>query len=105
MNVGQLRKALAALPGDMPILLDAECGAENEVNLYLIPANRDRYGWIGVGHVSLNTEWSRTVYAGHDNITALHISAWGCGEDAEDITPELPKRVIDGEIAPLEIGR
>ena len=55
MNVGQLRKALAALPDDIPILLDAEC--ENEVNLYLIPANRDRYGIVGGGHVSLNTEW------------------------------------------------
>jgi hypothetical protein len=40
MNVGQLRKAIAELPDDMPVLIAGECGAGDEPNLYVIPARQ-----------------------------------------------------------------
>lgn len=101
MNVGQLRKAIAHLPDDLRVVLDHEIGIEADVNLYLIPAHRDRrYDWsISEGHV--NTE--HEIYRHTENIQALHISGWGAGDDAEDITPQQPRGVVDGEIAPREL--
>ncbi len=98
MNVGQLMQALSKLDPNLPVVLDAECGLADDIRLYLIPAHRDRYGSIGDRHVNPTTDWGRKIYAGCTNLTALHISGWGCGDDAEDITPDIRRPgVVDGE--------
>ncbi|MEN6546902.1 MAG: hypothetical protein ABFE07_12770 [Armatimonadia bacterium] len=103
VNVAQLRKAIADLPDDMPVVLDHEIGIDADVNLLIIPANRDRrWDWsMSEGHVNLDHE----IYRRAENIHVLHISTGGLyGDDAgQDITPSIPRRTVDGEIAPLEI--
>ena len=39
MNVGQLKKAIADLPDGMPVLIQAECGTNDEPTFYVIPAH------------------------------------------------------------------
>lgn len=102
MNVAQLRKAIADLPDDMPVAVQAECGWR-ELNLYVCDANLRHHPdypsltpWLSEGHV----DTSRPIYKNHTNTTALLFSEWG--NDGQDITPEQ-QSVIDGEIAPLEI--
>ncbi len=102
MNVGQLRAALANLPDNMPVVIPHEIGVEHEFDLVIVPAHMDRHGYIGQEHVSFDTEWSREIYAGTTNIFALYIG--GYAPDGEDITPEMPPRVIDAELAQPELG-
>jgi len=103
MNVAQLRKAIADLPDDMPVAIQAECGW-SELNLYVIDASVQRNPkypnltpWVSEGHV----DTSRDYYKHHVNTTALLFSEWG--NDGQNITPRPERRVIDGEIAPPEI--
>ncbi|NOQ62838.1 hypothetical protein [Mycolicibacterium fortuitum] len=98
MNVAQLRKAIANLPDNMPVVTDRECGIEHEPNIAIVPAHRDKYGWIGEEHV--NTE--SPIYQGHANIHALHIGN-PYGDDIEDITPDQPPSVIDAEVIQPEL--
>lgn len=102
MNVAQLRKAIANLPDNMPVVTDHEIGIEDDVRAYLIPVNR-RHGQISEGHLNPISEWSRQVFGDYENITALHISGWGCGGDVVDITPEQPPAVIDAEVIQPEL--
>ena len=103
LTVGQLRKAIADLPDNMPVGIQAECGW-SELNLYITKANLKHYPdypilthRLSEGHV----DTSRPVYRNHTNTTALLFSEWG-NDDAIDITPDT-RRVVDGELAPLEI--
>jgi hypothetical protein len=92
MNVEQLRRALADLPGEMPIAVeDSGMGWMENTALYLAPAHIDR-------RVSGNF-----LYACHqdgaDNCHALLISSvYQSEEDVVDITPQPAwPRVIDAE--------
>lgn len=100
MNVAQLRKAIADLPDDMPVAVESECGW-SELNLYVIDANIENHPnltpWVSKGHV----DTSREYYKHRTNTSALLLSEWG--NDGQDITPRTERRVIDGEIAPMEI--
>jgi hypothetical protein len=92
MNIEQLRRILADLPGDIPVVVeDAKAGWMEGVALYLVPAHIER-------RISGNF-----VYSGHldgaDNCHALLMSAFGQHDQSVvEITPPpaLPK-VIDGE--------
>lgn len=103
MNVGQLRKAIADLPDNMPIAIESECGW-SELNLYVIDANLRHTPnfptltpWLSEGHV----DTSHPIYRDHENTTALLFSEWG--NDGQDITPTTRPETIDGDIAPREI--
>lgn len=102
MNVGQLRKAIAHLPDDMPVAIQSECGW-SDLNLYVCDANVYRSPnhpslspYVSDGHVNTG----HGAYKDHTNTTALLFSEWG--NDGEDITPRTPS-VIDGEIAPRDL--
>ena len=102
MNVDQLRKALADLPGDMPVAVASECGW-SELNLYVEDANfyqsptqPSLKPWLSSGHV----DTASPVYKNHSNTTALLFSEWG--SDGVDITPRQPG-VVEGELASLAI--
>jgi hypothetical protein len=92
MNVEELRRVLADLPGEMPIAVeDSKMGWMENAALYLAPAHIDR-------RVSGNY-----LYACHrdgaDNCHALLISSLHQSDEAfVDITPQ-PRwpRVIDAE--------
>lgn len=92
MNVEQLRRMIADLPGEMPIAVeDSGMGWMENTALYLAPAHIDR-------RVSGNY-----LYACHqdgaDNCDALLISSLHqCDESVVDITPEPAwPTVIDAE--------
>src|SRR5437588_12862170 len=82
MNVGQLRRALAHLPGEMPIAVeDSNMGWMENAALYVAPAHVDR-------RISGNY-----LYACHrdgaDNCQALLISSLHQSDECVvDITPE-----------------
>lgn len=103
ITVGQLRRAIAGLPEDMPVAIQSECGW-SELNLYVVDANFRH----SVNHPSLSpylsdghVDTSHPIYENHTNTTALLFSEWG--NDGVDITPEESPSVIDGELAPLEL--
>lgn len=102
ITVGQLRKAIADLPDDMPVLVQAECSTRDP-NLYVIPAHIEHttYGsHVWEDHHTPNrfdAEYGRR----YENTTALLISEWG--NDGVDITPESAPSVVDGELAPPEL--
>jgi hypothetical protein len=92
MNVEQLRRVLADLPGDMAIVVeDSETGWMENAALYVAPAHIDR-------RISGNY-----LYASHrdgaDNCHALLISGFGqSDEDFVDISPQSAwPKVIDAE--------
>ncbi len=92
MNVEQLRRVLAELPGETPIAVeDSSMGWMENAALYLAPAHIDR-------RVSGNF-----LYASHrdgaDNCRALLISSLYQSDEAfVDITPQPAwPRVIDAE--------
>lgn len=92
MNVEQLRRVLAELPGEMPVVLsDSKLGWMENAALYVAPAHLDR-------------RTSGTyVYARHhdggDNCHALLVSGFGQpDEGVVDISPRLAwPTVIDVE--------
>jgi hypothetical protein len=76
MNVGQLRKAIAHLPDDMPVAIQSEC-RWSDLNLYVCDANISNYpdhpslsGYLSDGHV----DTSKLTYKDHTNTTALLFS-------------------------------
>lgn len=92
MNVEQLRRALADLPGEMPVVVyDSKSGWMESTALYLAPAHIDR-------RVSGNY-----VYARHqddaDDCYALLVSGFGhFDEGFVDISPKATLlKVIDAE--------
>jgi hypothetical protein len=92
MNVEQLRRALADLPGEMPVVVyDSQSGWMENAALYLAPAHIDR-------RVSGNF-----VYACHqdeaDDCYALLVSGFGHYDDGfVDISPKPDwPNVIDAE--------
>lgn len=108
MNVGELRKAIAHLPDDMPVLIATECGTSDDPQLYVIPAHIERtpYGSRVVEDHQNPPEWAAKIQAeygrSHENITALLLCEWG-NDKGEDITPASGPSVVDGEIAPPAI--
>lgn len=111
MKVDDLRRAIADLPGDMPVLIAAECGADDSPNLYVIPAHIEHspYGSHVYEDHRKPSEWRDAMDAEHgrrhENCTALLLSEWG-NDDGEDITPQLDRpNVIDGDLAHPELTR
>jgi hypothetical protein len=94
MNVEQLRRALAGLPGEMPVVLgDSACGWMENAALYLAPAHIDRRisgNYLHACHLD-----------GADNCQALLVSGFGqLDENVIDISPQLAwPKVIDAEVA------
>jgi hypothetical protein len=92
MNVEQLRRALADLPGDMPVVVeDCTTGWMENVAMYVAPAHIDR-------RVSGNYLHPRHQDDA-DNCHALLVSVFGQSEvDLVDITPPSAWiKVIDAE--------
>jgi hypothetical protein len=93
MNVEQLRRILADLPGDVPIIVeDSKMGWMENAALYLAPAHVDH-------RISGNYLYARHQN-GADNCDALLISGFGqFDEGFVEITPQpaWPK-VIDTEV-------
>ncbi|SPM34612.1 hypothetical protein MRAB57_2432 [Mycobacterium rhizamassiliense] len=95
MNVDQLRRVLAELPGEMPVVLsDSKLGWMENAALYVAPAHRDR-------RVSGTYIYARH-HAGSDNCHALLVSGFGqLDDDVVDISPQLAwPTVIDVEPEP-----
>lgn len=95
MNVDQLRRVLAELPGEMPVVLgDSKLGWMENAALYVAPAHRDR-------RISGTYVYARH-HAGGDNCHALLVSGFGqVDEDVVDISPRLAlPTVIDVEPEP-----
>ncbi|AGM28222.1 hypothetical protein PP600_23755 [Mycobacteroides abscessus] len=91
LTIGHLRKAIAHLPDNVPVLTeDGEYGPESDINLYVVHAVRRSGHVYGGGHVGPGL-------SGCEDIYALLVSHWGQNDDAVDITPKDPD-VIDGEI-------
>ena len=92
MNVEQLRRVLAEVPGDLPIVLeDCQMGWMANAGLYLAPAHID---W------RISGNFPRAHHQdGADNCHALLISSL-CQTDRDiiDLTPQSPQpEVIDVE--------
>jgi hypothetical protein len=93
MNVDQLRRVLAEIPGDMPIVLeDCQMGWMANAALYVAPAHVD---------CRISGNFLRAHHQdGADNCHALLISSLGqTDQDVIDLTPRtcLPE-VIDVEV-------
>ncbi len=100
MNVEELRRVLADLPGEMPIAVeDSAMGWMENAALYLAPAHIDR-------RISGNYLYARHA-GGADNCHALLISSLHqSDESVVDIGPE-PARptVIDADDAEVALRR
>ncbi len=93
MNVEQLRRVLAEIPGDMPIILeDCQMGWMANAALYLAPAHVDC-------RISGNSLRARHQ-DGADNCHALLITSLGQTDDCiVDLTPKrLWPEIIDAEV-------
>jgi hypothetical protein len=96
VNVEQLRRVLADLPGDMPVVVeDSTSGWMQNAAMYVAPAHIDR-------RISGNY-----LYACHrdddaDNCVALLMSGFAQSDESfVDITPESSwPKVIDAETEP-----
>ncbi|MGH3967817.1 MAG: hypothetical protein ACRDTV_06785 [Mycobacterium sp.] len=100
MNVEQLRRALAELPGEMPVVLsDSKLGWMENAALYVAPAHLDR-------RISGTYVYARH-HDGGDNCHALLVSGFGqLDEDVVDISPRLAwPKVIDVEPEPEKSRR
>ncbi|QTF81649.1 hypothetical protein SEA_JULIETTE_43 [Mycobacterium phage Juliette] len=98
MNVGELKRAIAELPDNMPVLIAGETGAGDAPNLYVVPATREHHIYgdsVYEGHSRLlSTGESR-----REHIEALLLSEWG-NDEGKDITPRRDwPIVIEGELA------
>jgi hypothetical protein len=92
MNIEQLRRVLADLPGDIPIVVeDSSTGWMENTALYLAPAHIDR-------RISGNYLYARHC-DGADNTHALLISAFHQSDEAfVEISPQsVWSKVIDAE--------
>lgn len=101
MNVGELRKAIARLPDDMPVVIeDSEAPWGEDVGLYVAPAHRSGIvcPWISEGHLNPTTDWARRVYGGFENIHVLLLTTFGGHDDCVDLTPEGRPAMTDGEV-------
>lgn len=99
MNVEQLRRVLAELPGEMPVVLsDSKLGWMENAALYVAPAHFDR-------RISGTYVYARH-HDGGDNCHALLVSGFGQpDDDVVDISPQLSlPTVIDVDPEP-EISR
>lgn len=101
ITVEEVRRAIADLPGDMPVLIASETGASDSPNLYVIPACVE-YGPYGSHAHEYPRPPERGPMAGgyrHENRDALLLSEWG-NDNGRDITPHPPRRpvVIEGEV-------
>ncbi|ASR87748.1 hypothetical protein WINTERMUTE_41 [Mycobacterium phage Wintermute] len=98
MNVGELKRAIAELPDDMPVLIAGETGASDHPNLYVVPATIKHFthgNWVMEGHARLSPTSCRDL----EHTTALLLSEWG-NDDGENITPSHDwPTVIEGELA------
>lgn len=98
MNVEQLRKVLANLPGDMPVVIDQEdpelVGSYVEV---MSVERRDDLIYRDHNEFSLDGSrpYDRPDWGYNDNTPTEPAVIIGCR------APQLP--TIDGEIAPLEL--
>jgi hypothetical protein len=93
MNIGELRRVLAELPVDMPVVVeDCQMGWMTNTALYVAPAHLD-YGVTGIHLVRYHQD-------GADNCLALLISSLGqVDTNVVDITPPTSRpRVIDGDV-------
>jgi hypothetical protein len=93
VNIGDLRRVLAELPVDMPVVVeDCQMGWMTNTALYVAPAHKDH----GVSGISLG----RYHQDGADNCHALLISSLGQSDvDIVDITPPPSLQcVIDADI-------
>ncbi|BBX48739.1 hypothetical protein GCM10009641_02150 [Mycobacterium cookii] len=93
MNVEQLRRALAELPGDVPVVLDdCQMGWMANAGLYLAPAHLD----CGITGNHLHARHRD----GADNCHALLISGLGqVDPGVVDISPQIAwPEVIDVEV-------
>jgi hypothetical protein len=93
MNIGQLRRVLADLPRDMPVVIDdCQMGWMTNTALYLAPAHVD--------YTVAGTDVSRHHQDGADNCHALLITSLGQTDAGTvDITPHAPWRhVIDVDL-------
>jgi hypothetical protein len=104
LTVGQLRRAIANLPDDMPVITDDGEAPMQDALIYIAPAHHrgTSYRSIGEGHLNPTTDWARKVYGDYENIHVLLISQFG-HDDAEDITPPSSPSTIDGEVLPPEL--
>jgi hypothetical protein len=94
MNVEQLRRVLADLPGDVPVVVeDSEMGWMGNAALYLAPAHIDH-------RISGNYLYAHYRDSNADNRHALLISGFGqSGEGVVDISPQSAwPKVIDVEV-------
>jgi hypothetical protein len=93
MNVEQLRRVLADLPGDVPVVVeDSKMGWMGNAALYFAPAHLDR-------RISGNYIYAHHRDSSDDNCHALLISGFGQSDEGfVDISPQpaWPK-VIDAE--------
>ncbi|BAX94377.1 hypothetical protein [Mycobacterium shigaense] len=97
MDVEQLRRVLAGLPGEMPVLLgDSALGWLENAALYVAPAHIDR-------RISGNYVYARHR-DGADNCHALLVSGFGQpDEDVVEISPQPDwPTVIDVEAEPRQ---
>lgn len=95
MNVEQLRRMIAELPGEMPIAVeDSGMGWMENTALYLAPAHIDR-------RVSGNFLYARHRDGAYNCRALLISSLHQCDESFVDITPEPAwPTVIDAEKGP-----
>ena len=108
INVGQLKKAISALPDDMPVLISSECGARDGVNLYVVPAHIEHSPYGSHAWEDHRTPSERrdqldaATGRSYENCSALLISEWG--SDGLDITPQERPGVVDGEVEQRALG-
>jgi hypothetical protein len=94
VNIGDLRRVLAELPVDMPVVIeDCQMGWMTNTALYVAPAHKD--------HSVSGIRLGRHHHDGADNCHALLISSLGqIDDDIVDITPHTPLPcTIDVDIA------
>ena len=93
MNVEQLRRMLADLPGDVPVVIeDSKMGWMENAALYLAPAHIDR-------RISGNYLYAYHRDSSADNCHALLISGFGQSDEGfvEISPPSAWPKVIDAE--------
>jgi len=94
MDVEQLRRILARLPGDMPVVLeDSQSGWMQNARIFVAPAHLDRRASGSYLHADNRN--------GRDNCQALLLSGFHQSDKIiADITPDSESpRILDGDSA------